>query len=63
MNDERLVDSEIAIERDELRRVPRRRLLSLAGWALLPVAAIGLSSCTSPQFDRDRGVFVMRPRK
>lgn len=41
----------------------RRQLLRGIGWALLPAAAIGFSSCTAPHYDRDRGVFVMRPRK
>jgi len=63
MNDERLAEPEIAIERDRLPRVPRRHLLTLAGLLLLPAAAVGLSSCGSPQYDPDRGVFVMRPRK
>jgi hypothetical protein len=41
----------------------RRHFLRGIGWALLPGAAIGLSSCTAPHYDRDRGVFVMRPKK
>jgi hypothetical protein len=43
--------------------VSRRRLLNLIGWGLLPAAAIGLASCEAPQYDTNRGVFVMHPRK
>lgn len=43
--------------------VSRRRLLNLIGWGLLPAAAIGLASCEAPQYDLQRGVFVMHPRK
>ena len=43
--------------------VSRRRLLNLIGWGLLPAAAIGLVSCEAPQYDSNRGVFVMHPRK
>jgi hypothetical protein len=41
----------------------RRRLLSSIGWGLLATAALSLSGCGSPQFDSDRGVLVLRPKK
>jgi hypothetical protein len=40
----------------------RRQFLRAIGLALLP-AAIGISGCTAPKYDRDRGVWVMHPRK
>jgi len=47
----------------EATRIGRRYFLGGMRWALLPVAAIGLSSCTAPKYDPDRGVWVMRPKK
>ena len=41
----------------------RRRLLQCFGWGLLPAAAVGLAGCEAPQYDSQRGVFVMHPRK
>ena len=50
-------------ERTGSTPVSRRRLLNLVGWGLLPAAAIGLAGCEAPQYDSQRGVFVMHPRK
>jgi hypothetical protein len=41
----------------------RRQFLRGIGLALLPVAALGFSSCTAPKYDRDRGLWVLRPKK
>jgi hypothetical protein len=62
MNDEPLAGREIAPRQDLRPTLSRRRLLALAGWGLLP-AAIGLASCSAPQYDPDRGLWVMRPKK
>jgi predicted nicotinamide N-methyase len=43
--------------------VSRRRLLTLGVWALLPAIATALTSCSAPQYDPERGLFVMRPKK
>jgi hypothetical protein len=39
----------------------RRRLL--LGWSLMAGAAAGLAACSTPRYDPDRGLFVMRPKK
>jgi hypothetical protein len=43
--------------------VSRRRLLTLGGWTLLPIATIGLTGCSAPHYDSDRGLFVLQPKK
>jgi hypothetical protein len=63
MTDTQPEEAGVTRPRADRPAVSRRRLLNLIGWGLLPAAAIGLASCEAPQYDSQRGVFVMHPRK